>query len=135
MPVADINYLAVIAAAFVNMAVGFVWYSLKVFGKDWMKEVGLSAKDIGNGPGVGYAITMLGALLQAYVLAHAVDYVSADTLAEGLLTGLWLGVGLVATSIAANYIFAQRSRKLFFIDAGYFVTTLALNGILLAVWR
>mgnify|MGYP000035220316 CR=1 FL=1 len=134
MPTADINYLAVVAAAVVNMAVGFVWYSLKVFGKTWMKEVGLTMKQIGNGPGIGYAITMIGALLQAYVLAHFVDYASADTAVEGLVTGLWLGVGLVATSIAANYIFAQRSRTLWFIDAGYFVTTLALNGVLLALW-
>lgn len=134
MPTADINYLAVVVAALVNMAVGFVWYSLKIFGKTWMKEVGLTMKQIGNGPGIGYAITMLGALLQAFVLAHFVDYASADTVVEGLVVGLWLGVGLVATSIAANYIFAQRSRTLYLIDAGYFVTTLALNGALLAVW-
>lgn len=134
MLTADINYLAVVAAAIVNMAVGFVWYSLKVFGKTWMKEVGLTIKQIGNGPGIGYAVTMLGALLQAYVLAHFVDYTGADTAADGLVTGLWLGVGLVATSIGVNYIFAQRSRTLWLIDAGYFVTTLALNGVLLAVW-
>jgi hypothetical protein len=135
MPTADINYLAVVAAAVVNMAVGFVWYSLSVFGKTWMKEVGLSMKQIGNGPGMGYAITMLGALIQAYILAHAVDFAGAETAVEGLITGLWIGVGLVANAIAVNYIFAQRSRTLWFIDAGYFVAVIALNGLLLAVWR
>jgi hypothetical protein len=135
MPTADINYLAVVAAAVISMVVGFVWYSLTVFGKTWMKEVGLTMKQISNGPNAGYAITMVGALIQAYVLAHVVQYAGAATWAEGLVTGLWLSVGLVATAIAANYVFAQRSRTLWLIDAGYFVTTFALNGVLLAVWR
>lgn len=135
MPTADINYLGVVLAALLFMAVGFVWYSLNVFGRDWMKAVGLKEKDIKNAPGTGYVVAMVASLLQAFVIAHLVDYAQADTATEGLVLGLWIGIGLVAAALATNYSFAQRSQKLFLIDAGYFVTALALSGMLLAVWR
>lgn len=79
MPVADINYVAVLVAALIFMAVGFVWYALPVFGKSWMKETGLKEADLKAGPGTGYVLAMLGGLFQAYVLAHFVDYVYART--------------------------------------------------------
>jgi hypothetical protein len=131
MPTADINYLTVLIGALVPMGVGFLWYSMQGFGKPWMKEVGLSMKDIGKGPGMGYVYTMLGALLQSFVLAHFVDYARATNWLDGALTGFWIAVGFVATAIAANYIFAQRSLNLWLIDAGYFVVSLTLIGAVL----
>lgn len=135
MPVADINYVAVLVAALVFMIVGFVWYALPVFGKSWVKEVGMKADDMKQGPGKGYAIAMGAGLVQAYVLAHFVDYIDAVSWIEGLNTGLWIGVGFVAMAIAANYVFARRSVMLWMIDAGYFIVSLAISGAILAVWR
>ncbi len=36
------NLMAVIVAALVTMPVGFIWYSPKVFGNAWMKEIGVT---------------------------------------------------------------------------------------------
>lgn len=135
MPVVEINYVAVLVAALVFMAVGFVWYSLAVFGKIWMREVGLTTNDVKKGPaGPGYAVATVAALVQAYVLAHFIDYTNASTWVDGLTTGLWIGVGFVAMAIAANYVFARRSAMLWMIDSGYFIVSLAISGALLAVW-
>jgi hypothetical protein len=135
MPVADINYLAVVVAGLASMAIGFVWYSLKVFGHSWMKETKLTMKDIGNGPGAGYALVTVGSLLQAYVLAHFVDFTEAATWFEGLVTGTWVWIGFVATAYAATYVFSQKSFKLWMIDAGYFLAVLMAQGAILAGWR
>jgi len=134
MPSADINTWAVLVAAGLSMVLGFVWYSMSVFGKSWMREVGLKLEDVQKGPGVGYAVAMVGALLQALVLAHFVDYTDATTVKEGLVTGLWVWVGFVAPVLSMNYVFAQRSRKLWLIDAGYFLVLLLVQGALLANW-
>ena len=134
MPIADVNYLAVLVAGLLSMVIGFIWYSMSVFGKPWMKESKLTMKDIGNGPGPGYALVTVGSLLQAYVLAHFIDFTNATTLIEGATTGIWVWVGFVATAYAATYVFSQRSLKLWAIDACYFLAVLIVQGALLAVW-
>ena len=134
MPEADINYLAVLVAGLLSMVIGFGWYSLSVFGKTWMKETKLTMKDIGKGPGPGYALVTVGSLLQAYVLAHFVDFTNSTTALEGAQTGTWLWVGFVATAYAATYVFSQKSLKLWMIDAGYFLVVLMAQGALLAAW-
>lgn len=134
MPDVDINYVAVVVAALLSMVIGFVWYSLKAFGKPWMKEAGLSLKDIGNGPGAGYGLVTLTSLIQAFVLAHFIDYTNAVSWIDGAVTGLWIWVGFVATAYTATYVFTQKSFKLWSIDTGYFLTLLVVQGIVLAVW-
>lgn len=59
-----INYLAVLVAAVLNMAIGALWYSPVLFAKPWMKAIGKSMKDMGK-PGPGYALTTLGSLVMA----------------------------------------------------------------------
>ncbi len=135
MPVAEINYIAVLVAALVFMVVGSVWYSLGVFGKSWMHEVGLKESDIKQGPGKGYALAIGASLLQAFVLAHFVYYVSAESAVDGAVTGLWIGFGFVAMAIGLNYVFAKRSAMLWMIDAGYFVVSLMIAGAILAVMQ
>ena len=133
MPIVDINYLAVLVAGLLNMAIGFVWYG-PLFAKAWMKESKLSMKDIGNGPGPGYAIVAVGGLLQAYILAHFIDFTNATTWLEGATTAIWIWLGFVATSYTATYIFSKKSLKLWSIDTGYFLAVLLAQGALLAVW-
>src|SRR3989344_1849673 len=47
MGLLDVNYVAVLVASIVSMIVGFIWYSKRVFGGKWMKNVGL-VKLLGN---------------------------------------------------------------------------------------
>lgn len=135
MPIADINLTATIVAALLSMVVGFVWYSTQGFGKPWMKETGLKMKDAEQGSGSGYALTMAGALVEAFVLAHFIDFTNSTTWVDGAVTGMWIWVGFVAYALGVNYIFAKRSFNLWLIDSGYFLVLLMLQGAVLAVWR
>lgn len=133
MPEVDINWLPVIVATIINMAVGFLWYSKSLFGKQWAKETGKKLEEM-TGAGSGYAITAVGALVQAYVLAHFVIYAGADTFADGMVTGFWLWLAFVAIVMATNVVFEGRSWKLWQVNAGYFLVVLLFNGGLLAAW-
>ena len=42
----EVNYLAVLVAAIVNMVVGALWYSPLLFGKAWMKLTGFNKKQL-----------------------------------------------------------------------------------------
>lgn len=134
MPEVDINIWAVLVAAAFNMVVGMFWYSKQLFGKEWAKLSGRKLEEMSGG-GTGYAVATVGALLQAYILAHFVTYTGSTNFWEGLVTGFWLWLGFVAVVIATNLVFEGRSWALWKINAGYFLAVLLINGGLLAAWR
>ncbi len=134
MPDVDINWLAVLIAAVINMVVGSMWYSKGVFGKEWAKLTGRKLDEMGSG-GTGYAVAAIGALVQSWILAHFIAYAGSTTLWKGLVTGFWLWLGFVAVVVAVHLVFEGRPWKLWQINAGYFLVVLLINGGLLAVWR
>src|SRR3989338_9130339 len=98
-----INYFAVIAATVACQAIGFAWYG-PVFGKLWMKLSSMSEKQIAEVKKKGmknmaptFAISILGSLVMAFVLAHFVDYVEATTIGGALSLAFWLWFGFIAT--------------------------------------
>lgn len=133
MPSVEVHWLAIIVAAVINMVVGMVWYSKGFLGKEWAKLTDRKLEDMSGG-GVGYGVAAVGALIQAYILAHFVVYAGSDTFGRGLVTGFWLWLGFVAIAIAVNYVFEGRSWALWKINAGYFLVVLLINGGLLAAW-
>src|SRR3989344_3245161 len=133
MPTVEINYLAVLVAAVINMVVGAIWYSPVLFAKDWSKLTGRKANEMGDGS-TRYVITFAGALLQAYILTHFVSYSGAVTAVEGAMTGFWLWLGFVAITQGVNTVFAGTRKKLLAINTGYFLAVMLINGALLAVW-
>jgi hypothetical protein len=133
MPGVEINWWAVVVAAIVNMIIGSIWYAPQGLGKTWMK---LTGHKMGQGSAnAGYAISALGALVQAFILVHFVRYAGAITLVKGAEVGFWLWLAFVAIVMATNTVFEGRPWKLWALNAGYFLAALVINGALLAAWR
>ena len=135
MPQVHINFPAVLAAAVANMIIGSIWYSPGVFGRTWMSLIGKRMEDMKGGAGRAYAAAFVVALILAYVLAHFVGYTQAYSLGQGIQLGFWVWLGFVATTSTGDYIFAGRPRPLYFINNGYHLVTLLVNGALLSAWR
>lgn len=133
----NINYIELIAAGVAAMVVGFVWYSMAVFGKPWMKTVGLSQSDLKEGmkdaPKM-YGLMFVGALVQAYVLSillnvfGVADYMSAATVA------FWAWLGFVAPVVLGNVLFERRSWNYFGITIGYqLVNMVVMSAVLISL--
>lgn len=138
MPDVTINYIAVVVAALLGgMALGFIWYG-PLFGKQWMKVVEIDQKKIDaakkKGMGKTYALSTLGALIMAYVLAHFINYAQATTVVAGLQVGFWAWLGFVATTMLNNVLFGNKSWKAYQIEAGYQLVALLIMGAVLSVW-
>lgn len=136
MPPVDINYLAVLGAAIVAMAIGAVWFG-PVFGKTWMKLVGKTEKDLQAAKAAMprlYGSSFLASLITAYVLAHFVDFAQAETISGGVQTGFWAWLGFVLTTSLSGFIWAGRPMKLYYLENGSHLITLAVMGAILAVW-
>lgn len=138
MPEVDINILAVVVAALINMVVGMIWYSPMVAGKAWMKATGITKKDMEEakkkGMAASYVMGLVGSLVMAYVLAHIVDFTNATTVLLGIQAGFWSWLGFVATVSLNSVSWEGKSWNYWVINNGYVLISLMIMGALLAVW-
>ena len=133
-----INYLTVLVAAILNMAVGALWYSPTLFGKAWMELVGFKPEDAQKrmaGMQRAYSLTFVASFVMAYALARVLWYAKVTTVGGGVLIGLLAWIGFVATTHGSNYLFEGKPFRLFTINTGYSLVALVIMGALLAVWR
>ncbi|HEX9852084.1 MAG TPA: DUF1761 domain-containing protein [Woeseiaceae bacterium] len=131
---ADVNWLAVLAATGAAFILGALWYSKFLFGTAWMQEVGLSEESLAR-------INMRPVLAGTAVL----QFVAATALAAclgagsgwliGLQAGLVVGVCWIATAYGITYLFELRSGRLFGINAGYYIVSFAVMGSILGALR
>ncbi|MEX2014489.1 MAG: DUF1761 domain-containing protein [Candidatus Saccharimonadales bacterium] len=131
----SVSWLAIFLATLAAMVIGSVWYG-PLFGKQWMKAVGLKKKDI-QGGSLWPTVAMAGlALAQAVILAHFIAYASNfyfdfDGWVVGALTGLWAFAGFIAPVLISNTMFSKGSTELLKINLGNQFLTLLVMGIIL----
>ena len=134
----NVNYVAVLVAAIVQMVVGALWYSPLLFGKMWMKLSGLTQKQLEEakkkGMGKSYTLMFLGTLVMSYVLAHFVTYTGATTFVLGMQTGFWIWLGFLATTTMGMVLWDNKPWSLYVLNNGYHLVVLLLMGGILAVW-
>ena len=131
-----IHWLAVLVTGVVYMIIGFIWYSMRVFGTPWSKMIGMTEEEIRKGANpLIFVLTFVLALAAGVALAVVVRSVGATTALGGLKAGLLVAVGFVLTTFGSEYIFSRRPFKLYLITAGYQAAAIVVNAIILAVWR
>jgi len=129
----DINYWAVIVTAAVPVVLGALWYSPAMFARSWLEAVGRTRDEM-SGAEMGYVLSALGALLTSYALARIERWAEVDDVVNGALVGLLVWLGFVATVLAVTTYFGGRPAKLWLINAGYQLVSLAAMGGILGTW-
>ncbi len=127
----NVNFIALLAAAVVNMIVGSFWYSPAGFGKLWIK-LSKVEMDKNKNMGLMYALTFVGSLVQAFVLSRIIMYAGSADMISGAKIGLLVGLGFLATTSLNNVVFGGKPLKLYYLDLGYYLVVLVINGALLA---
>ncbi|MFN3842845.1 MAG: DUF1761 domain-containing protein [Rehaibacterium terrae] len=125
----EINVWAVLVAAVSAFLLGGLWYG-PLFGKAWIRESGADPQKGHPGKVFGGAFVL--SLIAAYAFAM---FLGKLPLAEAAFYGFVAGLCWVATSFGINYLFAQRSLKLFLIDGGYHTLQFTLYGVVLGAWH
>ena len=128
------NVWAVLAAGVASMILGALWYSPVLFAPTWMRESGTTeekakAANPAKTLGTAFVLALIGAAVFAMFLgpAPAPAFATAAGFAAGLC---W-----VAGSFGINYLFEQRSLKLFLINGGYHTLQYTLIGLILGLWH
>jgi hypothetical protein len=128
-----INYLAVLLGAAAFFGVGAVWYSA-LFGKAWQREVGMGPGEIeaARAKGPSHVITIMGLtfvleLVIAWMLAHLIARTSPEPHVV-MMFAVGFGAFIMSPAIGINYLYQNRSLRLFAIDAGHFIVGMAAMG-------
>ena len=132
----EINYLAVLVAAIASMALGFLWYG-PLFGNQWKKLMGFtdkSMKAMKLTPMQAMAGGFISTLVMSYILAHFIDYIQANTIADGAVAGIWIWLGFIATVQLGSVLWEGKPVKLYVINTLHYLAALVVMGGILAVW-
>ena len=100
------------------------------------RQAAMSAQ---KGMALQYGIQAVGSLVMAFVLAHALifasTYLNETGISAGLQTGFWNWLGFIAPVTVGAVLWDGKPWKLWFITAGYYLVSLLLMGIILALWK
>jgi hypothetical protein len=131
---ADVNLLAVLAAAIVAMAIGAFWYSQNLFGKQWMKYSGISPDSINesqkDGMKMRYGLAFLSLLITSYILAAVIDISGMTPFSVAFLGWLGFSIPVFLNSV----LWDGKSWQLFLINAGQMLTALLAMAIVFDFW-
>jgi hypothetical protein len=131
----DVNYIAVIVAAIINMVLGAIWYSPFVFGKIWMTAMKKTKEDIkGQNMVKTHGLSLVSSVILAFILAAFVGLLGASTLQSGAIAGFFVWLGFVVTTNSASYLYEFKPLKVYEIYMAYQLVALVAMGALLAVW-
>jgi fatty acid desaturase len=132
---ANINYWAVLVAAFSAFFIGWIWYG-PLFGKLWMKLNGFSKEDMHKNAlpmpvimGVNYVATALAALAIAMFIGPEAN------VGFGVFAGLMIAVFWIATSRLNDVLYERKPMALFWINVGYNVVIYSIMGAILGAWH
>lgn len=137
----QVNYVAVLLAGVVSMALGFLWYSPMVLGKQWMKEKGYTQESLKKAQatmGKLYGVSFVVSLITAYVLSHVMtlsqNFLQYSTLQTGLTTAFWMWLGFMMPVQLTATIFGSKKWKLLGIDTGYQLVSLMAMAVVIAIF-
>ncbi|QIE45397.1 DUF1761 domain-containing protein [Pseudohalocynthiibacter aestuariivivens] len=129
-------FLSVIIAAVAGFGFGAFWYS--VLAKQWISASGVpvnaDGKPANSSDPVPYIAGFVAMLLVAGMMRHIFALSGIDTIGEGLVSGLGIGLFLALPWLMTCYGFAGRSKRLTLIDGGYATFGSAVIGAVLTAF-
>ncbi|WP_299272238.1 DUF1761 domain-containing protein [uncultured Psychroserpens sp.] len=163
MDTLPITPLAIPVAAVAALVIGAIWYNPKVFGTAWMRAAEMTEEKMkGANMGIIFGLSLVFAALLAVLLMQFTnhqwgalgmvggepenakasyetfmgDYGNAfRTFKHGALHGTIFGVFGALPIIGTIALFERKSAKYIFINAGYWIVTLAVMGAILCGWN
>ena len=130
-------YVAIAAAAIAAWIFGAIWYG--VLGRVWMAAQGMSEAEIEarrqvrKMPLAPMAISFVSEIVMALILSWLLSGLGVVDLAGGVVTGLALGVGFMATSTLVNNSFQSRKPMLSAIDGAHWVIVAIIECVVLVL--
>jgi len=124
------QWIGIAVGAILYMVLSMIWYMPRIFGEMWMQDEGLTQQDLSENEAAPiYVLTLVLALISNISIALVLSNVGGGWL-NGLLTGLLIGVGVTAMSIAPHYLFAGK-RRLAVLQGAHAAVLITVSGVII----
>jgi hypothetical protein len=129
----NVSWLSLVIATLIPMVVGFIYYHKAVFGNAWLVSIGKTEEDLKG----GNMVMMMGiSLVMAFLIAFFMlsfcngegQEGNFDTFKHGAAHGVIISLFFVIPIFVTNGLFERKPWSNIFINAGYWIITLALVG-------
>ncbi|GGK57064.1 DUF1761 domain-containing protein [Rufibacter glacialis] len=129
----DLNWLAVLAAAFSTFLIGGLWYSPLLFAKAWMRANKFTEQEMGN-PNMAF-IFGLAFVLSFFMALNLALFIGAGDTAFGATAGFMAGLGWVALAMGVISLFERRPLSYVLTNGGYMTVAFTVMGAILGGWN
>ncbi len=136
MTFSGVNYFAVIVATLAGFGLGAIWYM--VLSKPWLRAIGKTEAELKRGTGTAKAmpfiISIVALFVMAWILAGLLGHLGDVTVRGGLISGAFVWVGFVITTMGVNHAFAGAKPMLTLIDGGHWLAVLLIQGAVIGAF-
>jgi hypothetical protein len=129
-----VNYLAVIVAAVAAIGIGILYYGVAGIG-DRLAHISGTPPPSGAPSPVSFAIGIVVALVNAWVLALLSLNLGGASIADGIVLGILVWIGFQATLKAAQVVFEQRSWNAWVLSGAHDLAIQIVMGGIVTVWH
>ncbi len=136
IPTISVNLVTVLAGGIAAFVAGMIWYSPAVYGKKFMKMMGVTQKEMEKGKEkmTGMMVqTFIVGLVTAFVLTHFLAYAGVTTVMDAVVLAFWVWLGFYATSLYLGVLYEKKSMDWWFMSAGHYLFSLLVTAIVLTV--
>lgn len=133
MEFGGISYLAVLIAAIGAFVFGSIYYGS--LSKPWMKAAKINPGEANMSPAL-FITSFVAELVMAWVLAGVIGHLGSGevTLTNGLISGFFIWLGFMATTVAVNQRYEGFGWDLTLIDAGHWLGVALIMGGIIGWW-
>ena len=131
MTFAGLNYLAILIAAVAAYAWGAAYYM--TLSKQWLAAVGRTEPNRSAAP---FIISFVALVVMSWVMAGTLGHLGPGqvTIKNGIISGLFLWLGFIATTVFVNNAYPGRKYSLSVLDSIHWLGVVVIEGAVLGAF-
>jgi uncharacterized membrane protein len=128
MTFAGLNYLAILLAALAAFGWGAIYYM--TLSKQWLAAVGISKEQMQSRSAAPFVISFIALVVMSWVLAGTLGHLGPGqvTVKNGIISGLFLWLGFIVTTVFVNNAYPGRKYSLSVIDSIHWLGVVVIEG-------